>query len=313
MKQLMMSVAILSVLGIGAAVQAQCGASAGKSQDVVKASETKATGKSCCSKNQTAQKACCSKGTTAKSCCSKSQTAKACCGKAKADAQVACTGKALVMSGAPLMTYKVGCETTRCPKQAGEWAAKCDKSNVVYVFNGTEYTCKMTASKAWTQALNEYMSQMTSVRYAVGDNCMACPNAAKRLADTSGKKMKFRVASHTFDSKDDAARAAKLAREAASQVTMKMVIDGKEYSCCDTAYKQVADASSCSASGRKTAKAGCDKAGGKRVVEGKSCEYVLGEMKTACRTTAELELAKARVAAAQQALEEAAGQKVAGS
>lgn len=198
----------------------------------------------------------------------------------------ACKDKSLAATGMPAMHYKVGDQTTCCPKAAAELAAAHD-ATIRYVVNDTEYADKAEALQAYAKALDEHLGTMTSVRYAVGDKCVACPMAAGALAKNSGETVKYRVAAFTFADKAAAEQAATAARSAADKVSMTMVVDGKETK-CDAAAKK-----------------SCDTAAGD-TAQGKTCEYKVGGTTTPCATTAKVELAKARIEAAQKALEEIA-------
>jgi hypothetical protein len=391
--------ATIAILGLVATASAQCPySSASNNSDNVKAASND-------------QKSCSKSKSTA---CTKTVAAKDCCSSGKAACDPKCTGKELIASGAPMMVYKVGHESTRCPQQACEWSAKCDKTTVHYTVAGETYKCKTTARKMWAKALNAYLDKITEVRYAVGNECYGCPHQARQMADKNHGDVTFRVASYDFSTADDAKTAAKMAREAANNVEMKMVVDGK--ACCwkNTTFRQTSVKGCCSStkaakagcdkpcgdkdgvktasnkksdcckssamktasnekscekpcgdkatvmtasntkssccSSTKAAKAGCDKPCGDKdgvktasnkksdccqssamktasnekscdkpcdksamkVVEGKSCEYRVGQMKTACRATAELELAKQRVLAAHRVLQITHAAKVAG-
>jgi hypothetical protein len=205
------------------------------------------------------------------------------------DEPTAQRGKLLAAAGAPLMQYKVGDQTTMCPKQAAEWSKAKDDLKVRYVVNGTEYSDRAAALQAYQKALDEYLPTMSTVRYAVGDKCVTCPVEAASLAKETGGTVKYRVASFTFADRAQADQAAETARAAADQVKMTYVVDGKEYAC------------------HKEAKQSCQAKGGETAA--KTCEYKVGNMKTCCETTAKVELTSARIIAAYQALAQAANQQ----
>lgn len=188
------------------------------------------------------------------------------CGEKKDGCAKACSGK----DAMPTMSYKVGDKSACCPNEA-KTLAKGDEKAIKYVVAGKEYTDKAEAMKAYGTQLTDYVGTMTTVRFVVGDECVACPMAAGEMAKKSNKQVQFRVASATFDKKEDAEAAAKKAKEAADKVTMKMVADGKEVSC-----DQAKDA--------------------------KGVEYVIGDMKTCCESTAKVELAKAKIKAISNAV-----------
>jgi hypothetical protein len=215
------------------------------------------------------------------------QKDKSCCAKTGDQAaKGACRDKALAATGMPVMQYKVGDQTTCCPKAAAEMA-KANDAAMRYAVNETEYADKAAALEAYASTLDEYLGTMTTVRFAVGEKCVACPTAAAALAKDSGETMKYRVAAFTFADKAAAEKAADAARTASEKVVMTMVVDGKETKC---------DA---------TAKKACNKSADSAAA-GKTCEYRVGETKTNCATTAKVELTKARIETAQKALEEIA-------
>ncbi len=303
MKVWMNSIAVLAALGLTAGAWAQCGGYADapdKDTTVAKASDG---GKAC-------SPAC----------------TKACCAKGK---QSACTGAAVAASGMPLMVYKIGDQTTNCPKQAGDLANKEPGTQVRYVFNSTEYGSRMSAMQAWAVALDDYLDTMQSVRYTVGENETACSKTAQAWAADSDQPLQYRVGAVAFQDQARAEQAAQSARAAAEQVTMKLVLDDKEYdspaaarqacgkagatggkSCCP---KGAAVARKSSGGGKDAALAqgsrGGDSCGSIKTAAraaGKSCQFVVGEKRTTCEVTATIELAKLRIEAAHQAIQEVA-------
>lgn len=302
------SLSLLVVVALAAQASAQCSESKAKAEGA-KAAQCETKGKSCC----------------------------------PATAKTTCHGADIIATGMPLLHYNVGDKSTPCPAQARELAGKCDSVQVRYVLNDQEYECRDKALAAYAAALKGYYENMTSVSYAVGDQCVQCPMAAQSLAKAEHKPIRYRLASFTFDDKDHALNAARQAREAAEKVTLKLVIDGKEYDGAKCEYKACGDKSACTAKdgkaccgkagceGKATAVKSCDDknkadgakqvadAGGqsccakgsKQMVAGKSCEYVVGDTKTTCAVTAEVELAQARIQAAHSFLKELTAQQVA--
>lgn len=269
MKKLLAPIAIVAALSFAGTAYAQCCAKAKAAADKKMANaETKKNCEKTCDK--TAKKECCTKDKS--------------CTKDKAQMAAHCRGKALVATHSPLMSYKVGDKCTRCPEQAKEMAAKHEGVQVRYAVNDDVYTDKQAAMKAWKKALHEHLNHMLAVRYAVGDECVACPHAAEAMAKKDHQKVRFQVAAHNYDAKEEAEQALHRAREAADSVKLTHLVNGKEYKC------------------DKSAKNACDKA--------KSCDkadkichqYVVGDFKTCCPLTAKVELAKARIQAAYEAL-----------
>lgn len=341
MKVWMNSIAILAALGLTTGALAQCGGYANASDKDTAAAKAgdsgKAFGPGCA-------KACC-----AKACCAKDKQA-ACCAK---DKQLACKGAAVAASGMPLMVYKIGDQTTDCPKRASDLANQEPGTQVRYKFNGTEHCCRMSAMQAWAAALDDYLATMQSVRYAVGDNETTCSKTAQAWATDCDQPLQYRVGAVAFQDQARAAQAAQSARAAAEQVTMKLVLDDKEYDCpmaamqacgqtgagggqaCCSKSAAVAQKSCCGSKNAAVAqKPGCTspcRAGrGAALAQesrcgdscrsiktaaraaGKSCQFVVGEKRTTCEVTATIELAKLRIEAAHQAIQEVA-QKTDGS
>lgn len=240
--------------------------------------------KSSCSKDK--EKAACSKT------CGSDKSKAGCSGEAVAakDAKDGC-GSACTMKGVdveaamPVITYKVGDETTTCACSAKAMAEKAHK-DIVFVVAGKDYSDKPAAMAAYGDALDGYLKDLTTVKYAVGDSVGCCSKSADEMAKKSGKQVVYRLASFSFEKSCDAEKAAKLASEAAEKVHMEMVVDGKTYECPMEA---------------KTASASCHK----------GITYKVGETTTECDKTAHVELAKARCAAALAAIRDIAGKQVA--
>jgi hypothetical protein len=264
-------------------------------------------------------------GATAKGTCDKS--AKLAAGKDGATC-------AKNMAGVPKLTCKVGDKTVNCPMEAAK-LAKANDETITYVVAGKEYTDRTEAAQAYTKELNRRLEQLTTVQYNVGDKAVNCPKAAEAMATESGKPVQFRVASYTFANQTDAEQAATAAREAADNVSMKVMVDGKEVEC-----EKGAKAGKCCAKGEGATAKCCDKDGAKlTATAGKTCdkdsakaqtvaakdakgdgcckakageataqagdrEFVIGDMKTCCPDMAQIQFAMAKVQAATQALEQ---------
>jgi hypothetical protein len=217
-------------------------------------------------------------GTQARTACGKSR---AHCDKSNAS----CTGKAacdkrLTEAGVPVLMYRVGEKTTRCPDEA-EKLAKGDEGVIRFVIGEKVYEDEAEAKQAYAKALEDFLGQITSVRYAVGDKSVACPMSAGALAKKEGKPMRYRLASYDFETKEAAKKAAATAREAADGVKMTVNVGDESFTC--------------STSAAKVAKS-----------KGKSVEFCVGQTRTPCKVTASVNLAMARVEAALEAIEKAA-------
>ncbi len=267
-----MALAVLVSLALASSVWAQCGASA--KGDAAKGGDGKAAG---CAKTGDKSKA----------------DGAACCPGAK----TTCPGKEMAATGMPLMTYKIGDETTRCPQTASKMA-KGDDSKIRFVVGEKEYDNRSDAMKAYEAVLEDYLSTMTQVKYCVGDQTMTCPKAAESASQDKGRAVKYRVATVAFTDRDQAEKAAEAANKAAEKITMKMVVDGKTYEC---------EKEGAMAAGKMTCPAGAKDGEAKS----KECEYVVGDCKTRCAVTAKVELAKARIVAVYQALEQVSQKELA--
>ncbi len=262
--KLITTIAAVLAISCSATALAQCsGAAKAKDGD---ATVTKTGDKASCSKT-----------------CDKSKTAGTC-------------------SGAPKMVYKVGDESTCCEKTAGEMAKKAEKQ-IVYVVAGKDYADKNEAMTAYRDALETYVDGMATVRFAVGSETMSCPVSAEAAAKEKNTKVTYRVASMSFENKDEAEKAAKAATEAAEAVSMKMVVDGKEVKCDKAGEK------GCCAKGEKTAGATChkDAKDAKTAEKGQPSEFIVGDYTTKCPVDARVHLAQARIEAALKALEKSGG------
>lgn len=209
-------------------------------------------------------------------CCQSKGAALAACHGAGADSEFVKAARAAM----PKLMYRVGDKTVCCPDQASE-LAKSQNATVRFVVGEQSFENEGEAKQAYAKALDGYLSEITSVKYVVGDSCLACPNAAASLAKKEGKPVKFRVASFDFADEAAAKKAIEHAKSAAQKVEMKMVVGESNYSC-------------------PTEAAAAAKSGGKNV------EYCIGEKRTVCRVSATVDLALARVDAAIDALAHAA-------
>lgn len=275
MKSLLTATALLFAASLTTATYAQC--CAGKDKAQAQATPTaQAADKQC---NKPCDKPCDGKA-VAGNCdpakcdpanCDKSKCAGACTGSdcsGKCPSGVACSG--------PKMSYKVAGETLNCPKNA-EILAKANDTQFTYVVGNTEYDNEQDAMKAFATALEGYLTDITTVSYAVGTDCVKCPKTAAAMAEKAHDKVGYRVATWTFDSQEKAEHAARAAREAADKVELKYVVNDKEYTCPQTA---AAAANECHA----------------------KCQYKVGDNATGCELTARVRLAQARIAAARQAI-----------
>lgn len=215
---------------------------------------------------------------------SQSKSCSAACSGDKAE-KCCMSGDALAKAGLkmPEMMYQVGDKKVCCPKEAGA-LANGDLKSVKYVVADKTYVTEAEATDAYGKALESFVADVTTVKFAVGDQCMACPMSAKDLAAKEGKKVQYRLASYNFDDAEVANKVAASAKDAASKVEMKMMVGDKCVSCPNEAAELAKK-------------------------EGKSVQYVIGETKLECDKAAKIALTKARAQAAVATIAKAAEKK----
>ncbi|MGE0480467.1 MAG: hypothetical protein AB7Q17_08340 [Phycisphaerae bacterium] len=271
-------VAVLALIFGGTAAFAQ-EAKSGCSHD-----QSKATA-------QSESKSCADKATAKGSCSSKLAMSKGSCNVKGKD----------VAYDLPAVIYQVG-DKKVCSEPEALELAKGDASKVQFVVGEKTYATKTEAMDAYAATLDSFLNErMLTVRFAVGDEVVSCPMAAKDLASKNHGKVQYRVASFNFESQEAAAKAVKLAREAAGSA---------KSGCCSKDAKNVAskDGGKCCASKGDTAK----KTDGetKTVAAGgetKTCST--GSKSIACCETiqSKVTLAQAKIEAAVKVLAEQAG------
>ncbi|RMF72150.1 MAG: hypothetical protein D6744_17130 [Planctomycetota bacterium] len=180
----------------------------------------------------------------------------------------------------PIIKYRIGDKLTCCPEEAAKLAG--DKKDALqYVVGDKIFSNEGEAKEAYAKLLERQLQDITTIKYAVGDECVTCPMTAESMAKKAGKSVHYRVASFDFETREAALKAAEIAKKAAEQVSLKTVVGDKEYRCATAAAE--------------TAKA-----------EGKKVEYCVGDKKTCCQVTASVDLALAKLSAALDALAKAA-------
>ena len=122
------------------------------------------------------------------------------------------------------------------------------------------------------------MLDLVRIQYVSGDECVACPEKAGKMAKEG--KLQYRVGPATFDCAESAIRASVMAYNAAQQVKMEYAV-GEQTTTCSVSAGQMAD------------KAGC------------SVEYVVNGQHTKCKTSADYMKTLAAVENALKALENA--------
>ncbi len=135
------------------------------------------------------------------------------------------------------MLIKVGDKETSCPSEARKISTACD-TKPVYVLNGTEYHCGVSAKKAYAKQLDAWLKEATTVKYAVGGDTVSCPKAAEQIAAKSEKaggcgSVKYQVASFKFGCEKKAEAASVAAKKAACNASSSVVMTvGDTKTCC---------------------------------------------------------------------------------
>jgi hypothetical protein len=218
------------------------------------------------------------------SCCAAGS--KAACASGKGDLCVAACPTALV-AAAPTMDFVVETKTdkkyvsakTNCACTA-EKIAEMTGGKLVYTVAGHKYDTKGEALAAYSEKLDAYLGKMTKVEYVIGNEKTCCGKTAEQMAKKNGSKIEYRVASVSFPNAKLAEHAAEQAKQAIGHVSMKYVVDGKEYTCSQSA------GSHCSGS--------------------KKMAYKVGENTTECEMTAKVALLRERINSAAQVVAKAA-------
>ncbi|MGD8453891.1 MAG: hypothetical protein PVJ57_18910 [Phycisphaerae bacterium] len=238
----------------------------------------------------------------------KDTTAKTCCqtGDKTTAAADQCAGQKLADAEMPLITYRVGDKTTQCPKQAREMAGD-DESKITYLVADKTYTDKAEADQAYEKVLEDHLATLTSVRYAVGKECVSCPMTAKSMARKNHEKVEYQVGTFKFTSQDDATRVAQGARKAADGVRLQCMRDGKLQDCDPATCMKKVSADGKQATGNATCSKDESKGCPAKCTGTGDCEWVIGDLHTKCQTTAQIALTRARILAALDVVEKSRG------
>lgn len=198
-----------------------------------------------------------------------------CSTQAAGACQTACDASAMA-AAIPAMNYKVGDEVMTCPVSASQ-AAEAHHTAMHYLVSGVAFENQYEAMEAHTAALNDFVDGATRVSFDVNGEKVCCPVMAADKCAATGATMRYRVGPATFDSAEEAVRAAAMAYGAAQTVAMTYAVGDETTTCSASAG---AMAQSCSG----------------------KVEYVVNGERTACAMTAAHMLAEARAQAAVQAL-----------
>lgn len=245
---------------------------------------------------------------------SQAQAGPACCKSKAKTASASCSAKAAGLGDFPTMLTRVGDETFQCPKAAEKAASEGD-AKIVYVVAGEEFGSKDKALAALAVASEEYVRKFTSIACVVDGKVIYCDAKAKgcskgkgasalagaesdakedkggcpfskkgkaALAKAKGgdccKNARFLVVGRTFDKRADAEKARDAALASIKKVKMTYIVEGKEVDCSSKVCPMA------------------KKAG--------KVEYVIGDEKTCCETTARVTLARMQYEAAKKAADE---------
>ncbi len=181
-----------------------------------------------------------------------------------------------VAKGTPLMCFVVGDKQTNCPGEAEELAGG-DASKIKYAVGEKKYDNEADAKKAYGEALDGYLKEITQVQYVIGKDVTCCAVTAGSMAKKQNAPIRYRVAMVDFEDKSEAEKAAKLATEASEKVHMTCLVDGKKYQC------------------DKQAEAACK-------ASGKKAKFVIGDVTTDCDVTAKILVLRSKIDAAAEAV-----------
>ncbi len=193
---------------------------------------------------------------------------------AKANAGKSCcsTAKTVAASNMPSMRAVVGDKEFYCPMEATKHAAATGQK-ASYFLEGKEFDSPAELGKAYAARLDEYLTEITTVKYSVGEKYVGCPMTAKSMAKKAGKPVQYQLASQKFESKKNASEAADAARAAADGVEMTAVVGDQTFHCATKAGKVAADT-------------------------GKPAHYTVGDKTVDCPIQASVMLKMAKVQAA---------------
>jgi len=185
-----------------------------------------------------------------------------------------------VLASLPEMTYRVGDETTHCPTQAKELAAK--GGTIQYVVGEETFDSEDAAVVRLASLIDEEVNKLQAVHFVVADEEFLCPMSAKDAANKSKGKIAYRVAGFDFAERAQADKVIELAKAAVDNVKMHYKV-GDESFCCDKM------------------------AGAKAKETHKQIVYEIGGESTPCAVTAKRLMAEAKLRAVIETAAEQAG------
>ena len=235
--------------------------------------------KAACAKDgkQDCSKTC---STDAKQACSKD-------GKSAGCAEVNCAGDQVRYKGQaiPRMVYQVGDQRLTCPKSSVA-LAKEKGVEIQYVVAGEVMDDKAKAMDALSQQVEKAYENMLTVNYCVDGKTTGCCETATAMAKEANKPMCYGVGSFCFDSKEDAEKAAKVAREAGDKVQMVMLVGDEKFDCPHHASEAAKQ-------------------------NGAEVKYCVGEMNTTSEAMANIQLTVERIKTALDEIEKLGGKQIA--
>lgn len=135
-----------------------------------------------------------------------------------------------VLASMPTIKYRVGDETTACPKHAKGLAG--EQGSIQYVVGDDVFSSEDQAVEKLAAIMENEVNKLQSVHFVVADEEFECPMTAKKVAAKKHGKVAYRVAGFDFADREQADKAVELVKAAASKVKMQYKV-GDESFCCD--------------------------------------------------------------------------------
>lgn len=181
----------------------------------------------------------------------------------------------------PGMSYRVAGNDTNCSYSAQAMASEHNKP-MHYVVSNVAYETEGEAKVAHEAAMMTYADSLTRVVYNVNGKTMNCAESASKACESAcSSEVKYQVGPVIFENAEDAVRAAAMAYSAMQSVAMTYAVGDETTQCSTDAANK---ASSCTS----------------------PMQYVINGESTTCKKSAGYMLTRERVAAAMNAVQQAA-------